>query len=260
MIRPAAVAGIFYPEDAAELRRTVAAYVDANIPAEVVPKAIVAPHAGYRYSGSVAGTAYAQIVKGRGIIKRVVLIGPSHRVHLSGLGLSSAEGFASPLGVVPLDHDAAKSIRDLPYVSVNDAAHAPEHGLEVHLPFLQILLGEFKLVPLVCGEAQDDETAGALAALWGGTETLIVISSDLSHFLDYESARRMDAKTARSIETLKPEEIESKQACGYIPLRGLLSLARQKKLQPRVLDLRNSGDTAGPRDCVVGYGAFSFDE
>ncbi len=220
------------------------------------PKALIVPHAGYVYSGPVAASAYARLRSARGRIQRVVLLGPSHRVGFRGLALSGADWFETPLGRIAVDHAAEAAVRGLATVQVLPRAHAEEHSLEVHLPFLQEVLGEFTLVPIVVGEANPAEVAEVLERLWGGDETLIVISSDLSHYHDYETARARDAATARSIEALRYEDIDADDACGRGPVSGLLHYARDHGLRVQTLDVRNSGDTAGPRDRVVGYGAW----
>lgn len=260
-IRPAAVAGQFYPRDPDELRRTVAGFLRAVKPdSSPVPKAVIAPHAGYVFSGPVAASAHARFAPGRGVIRRVVLIGPSHFVPFAGLAASRADAFATPLGFVPVDTDAVRRICALPQVSLLDEAHAREHSLEVHLPFLQIVLDGFTIVPLVVGNATDAEAAEVVAALWSGPETRFVISSDLSHYLEYAAARKLDLATRHAIEALQPDAIAESQACGRIPIRGLLRTAREHGLRARTVDLRNSGDTAGPRHEVVGYGAFVLGE
>ena len=260
-VRPPAVAGTFYPGTRGELDAAVRGYLaDASPSSEgaEVPKALIAPHAGYVYSGAVAASAYARITPACGVIERVVLLGPAHRVRVPGLAAPQADAFATPLGDVRLDRAALDGILDLPQVNVFDAAHAPEHSLEVHLPFLQIALGDFALVPLVVGDARPEEVAEVLERLWGGEETLVVISSDLSHFHGYTTAQRMDEETSRAIEALEPECIGTEQACGRIPVQGLLVAARRRGLRARAIDVRNSGDTASPRDSVVGYGSYVF--
>ena len=259
-IRPAAMAGSFYPGETSALAAEVAGYLaDASAASAPAPKAIIAPHAGYMYSGAVAGSIYARLAPLAGKVTRVVLAGPAHRVYVTGVAVPSAEAFASPLGPVPIDAAAIAKLRALPFVEVSDAAHAREHSLEVHLPFLQSVLGSFSLVPIVVGDADPDEMALVFDALWGGPETLIVVSSDLSHYLPYDSARGRDRDTARAIvaleATLVPEE-----ACGAAPINGLLRAARRRGMQAELVDLRNSGDTAGDRSRVVGYGAFAFTE
>jgi AmmeMemoRadiSam system protein B len=258
-VRNPAVAGLFYPADPRELQAMVAEYLGAVHAAGSVPKAIIAPHAGYIYSGPIAASAYARLRPAHGRITRVVLLGPAHRVGFHGLALSSAECFQTPLGRITVDQEAVKKISSLPQVQVMDVAHRQEHSLEVHLPFLQEVLGEFSLVPLVVGDAGPGEVAEVLEVLWGGPETLIVISSDLSHYHDYKTAQRLDQATSRAIERLQPENIGYDDACGRNPVNGLLQVARSRGLKVRTVDLRNSGDTAGTPDRVVGYGAYVFE-
>lgn len=257
-VRPPAVAGAFYPDDPRELASAVREHLAAaSVPAgEPVPRAVIAPHAGYVYSGPVAASAYARLAPARGRIRRVVLLGPSHRVPLSGVAAPSADAFETPLGLVPVDREAVERLRALPQVEVRDDAHRLEHSLEVHLPFLQEVLGEFLLVPLVVGEATPEEVAEVIEALWDEAGTVVVVSSDLSHYYDYATARRMDAATSRAIESLRPEAIGPEDACGRHPVRGLLLAARRRGLSCRTVDLRSSGDTAGGRDEVVGYGSY----
>ena len=260
-VRPAAVAGRFYPGDPVELRELIKSLLAQAPPATVPgPKALIAPHAGYAYSGPVAASAYAQLIPARDLIRRIVLLGPSHYVALEGLATSSAEGFATPLGVVPVDIAAVRRVRALPQVRELDEAHAHEHSIEVHLPFLQTVLSGFKLVPLAVGDATPEEVSQVLETLWDGAETRFVISSDLSHYYNFQVARRLDRATAKAIEALDPDGIGEEGACGRIPIRGLLQTARRHGLRARTVDLRNSGDTAGPRDKVVGYGAFVFEQ
>ena len=262
-VRHAAVAGMFYPANPRELDTVVRQMLSEAAPETLegpTPKAIIVPHAGYVYSGPIAATAYARLKPAADRIRRVVLLGPCHRVPVRGLAVSEADAFATPLGRIPVDRDAVGDILSLPQVQTFEATHAEEHSLEVHLPFLQEIFADFTLVPLVVGQTSADEVAEVLDRLWGGPETIIVISSDLSHYLDYESARHMDAATCRAIETLDPAAIGYDQACGRVPVSGLLALARRRGLQVTTLDLRNSGDTAGDRRRVVGYGAWMFTE
>jgi hypothetical protein len=260
-IRPPAVAGAFYPAAPDALRHEVASLLAQAQPrtpqAAPPPKAIIAPHAGYIYSGAIAATAYARLVPVRARIKRVVLLGPAHRVAVQGLALPGTGAFATPLGNVAVDADAVNLIADLPQVVVSGQAHALEHSLEVHLPFLQAALDDFKLVPLVVGRAPPQAVAEVIERLWGGDETLIVVSSDLSHYLPYAQAQATDRDTARQILARQPV-IDPHQACGAAPVNGLLVAASRCGLGPRLLDLRNSGDTAGDRARVVGYAAFGF--
>ena len=264
MIRQPAVADRFYPGDPAELGRMLDALLAespasaASRPGTTPPKALIVPHAGYIYSGPIAATAYATLAPVHDRIHRVVLLGPSHRLPFRGLAATSADVFATPLGPVPIDRAAVERALTLPQVHLLDAAHAQEHSLEVQLPFLQRVLDDFSLVPLVVGEAAPESVAEVLDLLWGGPETLILVSSDLTHYLDYRTAQRIDAATSEAIEALRPESIGSDQACGRAPLNGLLTLARRRGLQAETLDRRNSGDTAGSRDQVVGYGAYAI--
>jgi AmmeMemoRadiSam system protein B len=258
-VRKPAVAGLFYPASADELKNMVNNFLATVEPSvEPVPKAIIAPHAGYVYSGAIAASAYARLIPAREIIQKVVLLGPSHRVAIQGMAVSSMTKFATPMGYLSVDRKAIEKIKRLPQVTVSDQAHALEHSLEVHLPFLQAVLANFTLVPLVVGEATPSQVAEVLEQLWGGEETLLVISSDLSHYHDYETAKKMDHRTSQAIENLHPEAIHYEQACGRNPVNGLLQLARSRGLQAKTIDLRNSGDTAGSKDQVVGYGAYVF--
>ncbi|MEK7684706.1 MAG: AmmeMemoRadiSam system protein B [Verrucomicrobiota bacterium] len=261
VIRPPACAGRFYPADPAQLREEVKGYLAAaEVAPGPAPKAIIAPHAGYIFSGPVAGTAYACLQAGRTLIKRVILLGPSHYSDFAGLAASQADAFATPLGLVPLDKEASACCRALPQVHFLDEAHRREHSLEVHLPFLQTILESFTLVPLLVGDATDGQISQVLDTLWGGSETCVVVSSDLSHYHDYKTARQLDEATSHAIAALRFEMLDSGQACGCRPIRGLLHRARQLGLRARTVDLRNSGDTAGSRDQVVGYGAYVFAE
>lgn len=258
-IRPAAVAGLFYPDDSQILKRTLEALLANATVAELSapPKALIVPHAGYVYSGAVAASAYARLGDLHGRIRRVVLLGPTHRVYVRGLALPEAERFATPLGEVPLDREGMQLLSELPQVSQSAAAHQMEHSLEVQLPFLQQVLGDFQLLPLAVGEATAEEVAEVLEKVWGGDETLIVISSDLSHFLPDALARQVDGETVQAIQALSPH-LNHEQACGATPVNGLLLVARKHGLHPVVLDVRNSSQTAGDPERVVGYAAFAF--
>ena len=256
--RPPAVAGSFYPafpeELAAEVRSLLA---DAPVATGPVPKAIIAPHAGYVYSGPTAAAIYARLAPARDHIHRVILLGPVHRVAVRGLALPGVETFATPLGRVALDVAAMNAIVNMPQVCVSAAAHAHEHSLEVHLPFLQTVLADFTLVPLAVGDATAEEVAAVLERLWGGDETLIVVSSDLSHFLGYADAQAVDRQTAAKILALR-DDVSHLEACGGTPVNGLALAARRHGLTPALVDLRNSGVTAGDKQRVVGYGAFAY--
>ncbi len=255
------MAGRFYPADARRLAAAVSAHLDTGArrvgaPPSTPPKALIAPHAGYVYSGPIAGTAYAHWQALRGRVERVILLGPAHRHPVRGLAAPTVDAFAGPLGAVPIDRAALQAVADLPQVVFDDRAHALEHALEVQLPFLQTVLGAFSLVPFAVGAATDAQVAEVLDRLWGGPETRVVISSDLSHFLDYDAATALDRQTAAAIERLDGPALEYETACGRVPIRGLLALGARRGLSVRAVDLRNSGDTAGDRDRVVGYGAF----
>lgn len=261
--RPAAVAGMFYEADPGRLRRDVAGFVNRAALADRLgsdtPKAIIAPHAGYVYSGSTAGFAYATVKFSGRRIKRVVLMGPAHRVYTEGLAASTAGAFASPLGEVAIDQGCVRSlIEAFPFVRYHEEVHVMEHSLEVQLPFLQEVLGDFVLVPFAVGGASPDQVETVLERLWGGEETLIVISSDLSHYRGYQAAREIDAFTSDRIRELNPDALTGEHACGYLPIKGLLRIAAREGLHCEILDARSSGDTAGPRDRVVGYGAYAF--
>jgi AmmeMemoRadiSam system protein B len=257
-VRRPAVAGMFYPESPSELRSTVEDLL-RDVPADrgPAPKAVIAPHAGYVYSGPIAAVAF-QALAGRRL-ERVIVLGPAHRVPVHGLALPGADAFATPLGEVPVDAEGVRAVSDLPQVSTFPQAHAPEHSLEVELPFLQVLFPGVPVLPIVVGDADGEEVAEVLDRVWGGPETAIVISSDLSHYLPYDVARRVDRETADEILALEGP-LHSRQACGAYPINGLLVAARRRGMEPRLLDLRNSGDTAGDRGRVVGYGAFAFSE
>lgn len=259
-IREPAVAGLFYPEGAQQLRAHIQTLLQQVRTTELpVPKALIVPHAGYIYSGPIAASAYARLRGARDQIRRVVLLGPAHRIAFRGLAASSAVCFRTPLGDIPIDNAALAQLHTQGDMQIKtlDAAHAEEHSLEVQLPFLQTLLTDFSLVPLVVGDASYAEIAQVLDQLWGGPETLILISSDLSHYHDYRTAQQMDQATTRAIENLQPERIDYAHACGRTPVGGLLLAVRARGLQVETLDLRNSGDTVGPRDRVVGYGAYA---
>ena len=267
VIRSPAVAGTFYPSEPDVLRRQLTQFLSeadnappppAGTPAH--PKAIIGPHAGYIYSGPVAARAYTRLAAARGRIERVVLIGPSHYVAFQGLAVDTADAWALPSGTVRLDTDAIAKLRMLPMVGTLDAAYDREHALEVHVPFLQHMLGDFRLVPIVAGDAPPEAVAAVFDMLWGGPETLIVVSTDLSHYLDYAACQAIDQRTAEAIERLDIDAITPEGACGRVPTRGLLLEARRRGMAIERLDLRNSGDTAGPRDRVVGYGAWALYE
>jgi AmmeMemoRadiSam system protein B len=256
-IRQPSVAGLFYPAEPKLLARDVQQYLTEARPFNLVPKALIVPHAGYVYSGAVAATAYATLQPIAARIHRVVQLGPTHRVAIRGLALPGVDAFDTPLGRVMLDAAGARAIAHLPQVGISIHAHALEHSLEVQLPFLQSILTDFTLLPLAVGMASAEDVAEVLETVWGGEETLIVISSDLSHYLPYATAQRVDKETAQTILNLH-QPIAHDHACGGTPVSGLIVAAQNHHLAPHLLDLRNSGDTAGSQDRVVGYAAFAF--
>lgn len=260
--RPPAVAGTFYPSAPDDLRQSIdTAFAEARqpMPDAAVPKALIVPHAGYVYSGAIAASAFGRLTPARGRITRVVLLGPSHRVHLRGMAIPSTDAFDTPLGSLPIDAELCAAVTGLTSVVVDDEPHRLEHSLEVELPFLQTVLDHFTLLPVSVGDASTDEVAALLDAVWGGPETLIVISTDLSHYHHYEQAARLDARTAAAIVAADTDSIGDRDACGSRPLRGILRVVTTRRLSVEQLDLRNSGDTAGDPQRVVGYGAFAID-
>ena len=260
-IRDAAVADSFYPANPGKLRALVSQLLQPyNHQLRTQSKAIIAPHAGYIYSGDTAAKVYADLRNYAENIRRVVLLGPVHRVYTAGIALSSATHFATPLGNVPIDRSWQARIEGMDGVQYHDAAHLYEHSLEVHLPFLQMVLPHFTLVPIAVGDASGEQVATVLEQLWGGHETLLVVSSDLSHYHDYETAKRIDTATCRSILACDDSSIHSEQACGCRPLAGLLRIAKMRQMHLELIDLCNSGDTAGDQQRVVGYCAVALKE
>ena len=255
-IREPAVAGTFYPARGDELRDMLDTLLAATPDDQTPPKAMILPHAGYIYSGPVAATGYARLRSVAGSVRRVVVLGPSHRVAFHGLAVPDDRVFRTPLGDIPLDTATIQALHTLPQVRVDNEVHRLEHSIEVHLPFLQEVLEDFELVPIVVGDAAPAEVSEVIARLWDGPETLLIVSSDLSHYHDYATATRLDRETSDAIETLAFEKIGYEHACGRNPVSGLLLYARQQGLRVATVDLRNSGDTAGPRDQVVGYGTY----
>lgn len=260
-VRPPAVAGQFYPEgrdallDAVRASFAGAVAPDDELPA---PKALVVPHAGYVYSGPIAASAYLRLASARAQVRRVVLLGPSHRVPVDGVALSGADAFLTPLGPVPVDRAGRELALSRPGTYLDDAAHASEHSLEVQLPFLQVVLDSFEVLPMAVGRSSPDDVAELLGALWGGAETVVVVSTDLSHYRPYDEARARDERTAAAVRARRPQEVGDRDACGAAALRGLLAAAGPRGMHVEQLDLRNSGDTAGDRERVVGYGAFAL--
>ena len=251
------MAGLFYPADATTLRRQLTELLAGRATdAQSAPKILIVPHAGYVYSGATAARAYARLAAQRARITRVVLLGPAHRVYLKGMAVPSVDRFATPLGEVALDRDLLDRAATLPGVVIDDNAHALEHSLEVQLPFLQTLLDDFELLPVVVGDADARDVAGLVDALWGGPETLLVVSTDLSHFHAYEAARALDARTCQRILG-HATDLGGEEACGARVLNGLLGSDHMRGRRIELIELCNSGDTAGDRGRVVGYGAFA---
>jgi len=259
-VRKPAVAGAFYPANPQALKKELEEYFSVAPMSLHFPKAIIAPHAGTIYSGPIAASAYTCLKGMKDFVHRIVLLGPAHQVGFEGIAAPSVDFFETPLGKIPLDRKAIEEISLLPQVIEFEEAHAQEHSLEVHLPFLQMSLSHFQLIPLVVGWTEPELVAEVLEKLWGGKETLIIVSSDLSHYLSYENAQKTDEETARQIETLDWQNLADQKACGFFPVRGLLLEAQKKGLVGKILDLRNSGDIAGDKKRVVGYGAFHFYE
>lgn len=261
-IRPSAVAGMFYPGDRDELSEQITGFMhDKPNETIAVPKALIVPHAGIVYSGSIAAAAYRSLLQYRHVIRKVILLGPAHRIYLQGLALPTVDQFQTPLGEINLDTKTMqKLVDDYPQISFSDQAHAEEHSLEVQLPFLQEVLASFRLIPFVVGEATQSKVAEVIEHLWGGDECLIIVSTDLSHFHEYREAVGLDNISATQIESFQGDLLADNSACGRIPLRGLLHVAQQKGLSIKRFDLRNSGDTSGRKDQVVGYGAWGLFE
>lgn len=257
-IRPAAVAGQFYEVDKFRLQTQVNTLLaSTESPYEADVEALIVPHAGYIYSGAIAAEAYRCLKPRASTIRRVVLFGPAHRVYLNGMAIPAVDSFHTPLGDIPLDREALELINDMPGVIVSDEAHRQEHSLEVQLPFLQTMLGEFSLVPVVIGDCDADTVASLLDALWGGDETLRVISSDLSHFHSYDEAREIDDQTCRNIIE-KRSDLSGEKACGARAINGLMRSAHSRSMSVKLIKACNSGDTAGDKNRVVGYGAFAL--
>lgn len=260
-IRPASVAGMFYPLDPVQLRDQVDVFLrsaDPVVAGAHPPKILIAPHAGYVYSGAVAAQAHALLAPWREQVRRVVVIGPAHRVAARGVVAASAPAFQTPLGRVEVDRDAVAQVAGLPDCGIDDLPHAREHAIEVQLPFLQVVLGDFALVPLLVGLASADSVGAVLRRLQGGAETVFIVSSDLSHYLPYDTARRIDRATVGRVLALEAD-IDHEEACGATAINAAIAIARQQELQPRLLALCNSGDTAGERARVVGYCALAFE-
>jgi hypothetical protein len=260
-IHKAVIAGSFYPDNPKHLKQQLTQLLDNVSVVKQPPRAIIAPHAGYNYSGAIAATVYARLISAKKLINKVVLIGPSHHIGFKGLALSSAKQFMTPLGLIEIDREGIHKISQLPFSQFLDEAYDQEHSLEVHLPFLQTVIESFTLIPIITGNASAEQVCELIELFWEETATIIVISSDLSHFLDYESAQIKDKETSVFIEDLEYEKLDDDSACGRVAISGLLALARKNKLRTKTVDLRNSADTAGyeHKKRVVGYGAYVID-
>ena len=262
-IRPPAIAGTFYPHNPDELADTVRHYLTQAgrffDTAHKAPKAIIAPHAGYIYSGFTAAAVYNRLYPSCETIRRVIMLGPCHRVAINYAALPSSKLFQTPIGNIPVDTDSIDNIKHLDYVKIFNATHAKDHCIEIHLPFLQMILKKFKIVPIIIGDISPLKVAEIIETLWGGPETLILVSSDLSHYLDHTQANTLDSQTSKIIERMDFEALRSDQACGCHSIKGLLMVARKKRLSAYTADVRNSGDTAGSKDRVVGYGSWYFE-
>ena len=257
-IREPAVAGLFYPENTRVLQTLLSELLDNSIARDITPRAIIAPHAGYVYSGEVAASAYKLLQPMKDKIRRIVLLGPTHRVAVHGCAVSSADYFRTPLGDIAIDTNAVQALLNNPNVQLSDMAHQDEHSLEVHLPFLQTVLDKFSLVPIAVGDMDASAVMEVLEFFWDDPATFFVISSDLSHFHDYRTAQDIDQQTTIAIEQLQFGTITGEMACGTYPVNGLLKFAKKHNLRCKTLDLRNSGDTEGDKNRVVGYGAYAF--
>ncbi len=258
-VQPTGVAGTFYPADSGQLAAGVDGSLARAAPPPLTPKAVIAPHAGHIYSGDIAAAAYRLLARRKGVIKRVVLLGPNHRVPLRGMAMSPADAWATPFGPLPVDRSSRDMIARQFEVAVAPGPFVNEHSLEVHLPFIHRALGEVEILPILVGQTPRDSVSKLLEALWGGPETAIIVSSDLSHFHDYATCQAKDAETTAAIERLQPAGCDGDRACGRFSIHGLLDQAQRRDLRVTALDVRNSGDTQGLRERVVGYGSFAFE-
>ncbi|MDH5654459.1 MAG: AmmeMemoRadiSam system protein B [Spirochaetia bacterium] len=254
-VRESAVAGSFYPDEKKHLADLVDSYLSGEDKKNPLPEAIIVPHAGYMYSGAVAGKGYTSIKQLD--IKNILIIGPAHRVYVNGLAIPDCDAFVTPLGKISVNKELYPELVKLPFISINDEAHKDEHCIEVQLPFLQRLFTSFQIIPVLAGNA-DEEQIQTLFDLTSGKIDLIIVSSDLSHYNSYETAKNLDRNAANSIEALDPFSLESEQACGSRPIKGLLLYAKRAGLKVKTLVLQNSGDVSGSRSSVVGYGSFIF--
>lgn len=265
--RAPAVSGLFYNDSPISLRRQVLEFLAAASSAEDRSatknselKAVVVPHAGYIYSGPVAAFAYKEIQKEAAHFKKIVLIGPSHHVPFQGVAVPKMNTFATPLGSVSVDLSLKQIALNFSFVIENDEPHRKEHSLEVQLPFLQVALKKFSILPIVIGQASATDLTQLLYKLCTEKDVLIVISSDLSHYLPYNIAQKRDLNTIDHILHFEPEKIEYDDACGRQGIQAFLHYAQSKKLIPILFNYKNSGDTAGDKSQVVGYCSIGFYE
>jgi len=259
-LRIPAHAGQYYPADAGFLEKVVDEYLTDGGTVSEIPKAVIAPHAGFIHSGRIAGKAFAVWKAQEVRARRVVLIGPSHYYDFPGIALPDSTRFQTPLGEVQVDPAADDLKRKFRYVRVFEAAHYPEHALEVLLPFLQRAVPGAKIVPLITGRTEMSQVSAVIEEIWGGADTLLVISSDLSHNHPYEIAQKVDRQTARAIVEFDFSRLTADQACAYQAMRGFLKAAIRKEMRCSLLELRNSADASGDMSLVTGFGAFHFFE
>jgi len=257
-LRTAAVADQFYPADRGQLAAQVTDLLQNSNPYPIQPKALIVPHAGYVYSGRTAGLAFSLLKSSKNVINKIVILGPCHRVYLKGAAIPRCEFFETPLGNVPLDIDCLAKLSQFPQVSISEEAHILEHSIEVQLPFLQSIFSDFKLIPIVIGDISGQQLTEVINYLWGNEQTLIVVSSDLSHFLDYQSAIALDNQTTKAIESFQPDKISREAACGGEGIKALLNLAQKNHLHVKTLNQCNSADSIGDKNRVVGYGSYAF--
>ena len=258
-VREAAVAGIFYPADVYQLKNDINGYLqhitDNN---SGKPKILITPHAGYKYSAQVAASAFAKLRPFKDKIKKVFLLGPSHRVYVNGVALPKEKSFKTPLGIIKVDSDIVEQISKTKPFKFKSTAHKNEHSLEVSLPFLQVVLGNFEIIPMLYGEANPHEIAQTIQPYLERDDSILIVSADLSHYLDYSTAKKVDEQTANNIKEGKT--VDHHQSCGATAINTALIMAQNFGLVPQMLNMANSGDVIGDKDSVVGYGAWSFEK
>ncbi len=254
--KKADVAGLFYPSEPEELKSMLETFVNTAKSVNNLTRAVIAPHAGYVYSGPIAGSAYKALYSSKENIKNVIILSPSHNCSFDGVATHSAQAFSTPLGDIEVNQELKEKIASLPFIKELDEAFIREHALEVHLPFIQYVLPHAKILPLVVGQTYPEEIQMLIETLWNDPSNAFVISTDLSHFLSYMQAQKLDSLTAKQFERKLFQEIHHEQCCGYFPVRGMLKFAKEHGLKISTLDLRNSADTAGDKGRVVGYGSF----